>query len=1143
MKRALLLLLVAAGCSRDLTVPPYPPAGSVSGRIVYAVPGRSDLRPARGAVVALIGSGVAVTANQAGTFSLNPLEVTEGLLHFTFDTDGDGLIDRQKVEQLTEWQSGPNRQVAMGDVVLGENAAVRGKVALADRPGAKSGLSGTAVFVPEGPFAATTADDGSFVLPNLPEGPLQFYVYRAGYAAKAMGTVPLRAGEDYSFRDIVLSVSTDPPGVGSIVGSIMFQPSVSGAGDTAIVAQPLTGASISGVVSDDLTYRFDALPEGLYTLVVTREFYTRARVFNVLVLPLRESNAGVTLVTSTPELDGGQQPSFDAGPVTPSDGGLDGGPCTGPNCTPCLSNAQCGATQWCDNFYCAPQCSGVVACSNGRTCDSVTKTCVTPCGAGCPMGGLCVANVCRAACDGSFMCSVGFKCDAQNRCVPECATEPDCNQQHLTCVAGQCVPKGTCDSDLDCAQDKMCLVGLCVARPTARSDGGTSPFTCTTACNCKLGELCTGGLCLPDAVPTLFLATDGDGGGTTMSAPSPQLAAKLSIAGANDVLALRAGDRFYEAPGFTLSKSKVTVIGGFEVCGANRWVRSDVSRTTLAADGGSVVQVIGTAGMPVDDVGLRSLTLLPAEDYSCTDRLLKATDTRRLEVSRVDGALLAASACGSLSSNALVQCVDCQQAVLSDVTLKSSAARGNLMIGIELLRSDATVRRFASEKQSAVFNSVALVQIDDQTGPVTVQDSKLPDTSNNAIAGGIVARGCYGRTVTIERNSIGWGRSSGTSNHYAGVEAENCHMLEIRDNVIDGTATVGSLNPGSFGMKLENGGGTIERNIIKLPRTASGTELAGIYSVTAVSVTTMRDNTITGGDSQTSVDGIRLETNTVPTVLVGNTIDVGPSYLVRGVFVDSCPGGVRLLDNFSRATGNKVCGSSAHGVELQSTDGLVERNRLVAQGASGTRALVVGSSRFEVYSNHLFVGSAECAGESTALYASSLGAVVYASGNTLDIDADPATTGRTTGIVCNGPLMVVEGNVISSGRAATRRYLTTGANQCQTPSNYNRNYFWNDHMAPTVSPSDMVLVVLGADAGVFDVRGNVLADNTNPFDLLQPKLADGGVLPRHRLSSSSIALNRGPLPKRADLSDVWLDLDKAPRDAGTSADLGCCERY
>ncbi len=1124
-------LLLTAACSRDLSTPPPPAPGRINGRAVFAIPGRSDLKPAAGTGASLIGSGLSTTTNPAGTFTLTPLEATDGLLHFTFDSDGDGVIDLQKVEQLSNWNTGPNRQVDMGDVVLGENASVRGKVFLADHPGAHSGLSGTAVFVPEGPFAAYTADDGSFSMPNLPEGPLQFFVFRQGYTSKSLGTVTLRAAEDYAFHDIVLSVSTDPPGTGSVVGSLAFSPGATGKGDSAISAQTVTGTPVQGVVAEDLAFHFAALPQGLYTLTATRTGYTRARVFNLLVV--NDANVGVVLLTDAPEPDAGQFPA-------PPDAGTlpDGGACVGANCTACLGNAQCSNTQWCDNGYCAPQCSPSVPCSNGRACDGATKTCVTPCGAGCATGQLCVANLCRAPCDGSFVCNTGFKCDAQNACVPECAVDPDCLSPFKICSAGQCVPKGTCVTDLDCPQDKMCLVGICAVRPTAKVDAG---YLCSTACDCKLGEWCSQGVCLADVVPTLYFANDGDGGGTSALAASADLASKLQTAVANDVLALRNGDRFYAAGGFAMQTGRVTVAGGYDVCSPYRWVRSETGRTTLAADAGTVVKIVGTPTIPVDDVHLRNLSFETAADYGCDDDVVWSKNSRRLEVSFSEGGLPATSAC-STGINALVQCDGCGQLLVTDVALKPSNARGNTIAGVSLANSDGLIRRVSSQKQAVVHSTFALVQTDLQTGPVVVQQCALPEVSSSVGASGVVATGCQAKTLTVEKNLFAWGRSTSAPGvgDVASVSADGCLDVQVHDNAFDGAQFVGTLPGISSGVRLSLSAGMIERNTVKLPKTSSNTTLSGIVSLSAASVVTVRDNLIVGGDSGGSVTGIRLSQSTVPHLVSGNIVDVGPAKSASGLNMTVGTGGIRVLDNRLSATGNKVCGSRAVGAELTSTNSVFERNRLFAINGATTRALEIsGGSQGELYSNHLWAGRSDCAGESSAFAPINVGQMFF-TGNTFDVDADPATTARSYGINCFGTTLISDANVISSGKAPTRRMIEANSSSgCQGIANFTRNYFWHDHPAPAVSSADPVLIIVQADAGSFDARGNVLANNLSPFDLLQP---DGGTIAPERLAAGSLALDRGPIPKRKDGSDV-LDLDKRLRDAGTSADLGCCERF
>lgn len=1135
MKRVLPLLLVAAGCSRDLTTPPLPQPGRLFGRTVYAVPGRSDPRPAALAVVSLLGSGLSTTANQAGTFSLGPVEETQGVLHFSFDSDGDGRVDRQRVERLEDWKAGVNRQVDMGDVALGENAGVRGKVLLADRPGAKSGLSGSAVFVPEGPFAAYTADDGSFVLPNLPEGPLQFYVFRAGYNPRALGTVPLRAGEDYLFRDVVLTINNEPMLPGSIVGGFVFSPDALGKGDTAITAQALSAAPVSGTVDASLAFRFPSLSPGLYTLTATRTGYTRARVFNVLVLPNKESSVGVVLLTDQPEADGGQLPSTDGG------GPGDAGPCVGPNCTACMSNAQCTATQWCDNFFCVPQCSSVVPCTNGRACDSATNTCVIPCSPGCPANLICENNICRAACDGSFRCDAGFICNAQNSCVPECATAAPCVQANLTCVAGQCVPVPTgCANDLDCPADMMCLLAKCVPRPTGRLDGG--PFVCPTVCDCKLGEWCTGGLCLPDSLPTHFFSTDGGGGGTSMLAPSSELRAKLSAVKASDRFALRAGDRFYAELGFGLDSGSVSLVGGYVVCGANRWIRSEAGRTTLATDGGLVLIVNGTSLAPIDDVRVANLELETAADYGCDEDALFAQNTRRLDVSRVDGARSATTDCSFVGTNALLQCSSCQQLSVTDVRLKDSSARNNNIAVVNLGKSDGLLRRISADRQTAVHRTFGLIQSTAQIGPLQIQDSKLPEITSNAGAFGVAADQCFTLPLIIERSTFLFTRATPSPTDFAAsVYANRCNNVQVRDNLFDGTLFVGALFATSSAVELIQSGGVVERNVIRLPRTPSSTRLRGVFFESSVGAVTVRDNTITGGSSADTVEGIRSGTNSLPVLIAGNQIDVGPGQTVRGISAGLTTGGLRITDNFSRATGNKLCGSRAVGLDVFSSPGAAERNRLFGQGAAtNLGAELANTSQAELYSNHLWAGVAECSGQGIALLVVN-SAQAYLNGNTLDVEGLTGAAGASTGVRCDNSSLFADANVIGSGRASTRRILTLLTAGCRQPINYTRNYFWHDALASGINPADDVFVV--TDGGTPDARGNFVVDQQSPFDPAQPQFPDGGALPRHRLSPTSAAINRGAVPKRADTTEVWLDLDARPRDAGASADLGCCERY
>ena len=176
---ALSLLLFVVSCARDTSRPPLPGPGSVTGRVLLARPGESEKRPLANVEVRLLGNGQATTTSPSGTFTLSNIEVTSGLLLFRVDVDGER---RQRVVQLADYGSGPSKQVNLGDIVMGANATVRGHVFLADRLPARSGHGGTTLFVPAGPFTAFTNDDGSFVIEQMPEGPVELFAFRTGYA-------------------------------------------------------------------------------------------------------------------------------------------------------------------------------------------------------------------------------------------------------------------------------------------------------------------------------------------------------------------------------------------------------------------------------------------------------------------------------------------------------------------------------------------------------------------------------------------------------------------------------------------------------------------------------------------------------------------------------------------------------------------------------------------------------------------------------------------------------------------------------------------------------------------------------------------------------------------------------------------------
>src|SRR5688500_17909830 len=93
---AVLRLLALGACSRSLELPPAPEPpgpGSISGRVVIALPGRSDRIAAPGAEVSLFGSALATKADVNGQFRIEGITRESGQLLLRYDSDQNGSFD------------------------------------------------------------------------------------------------------------------------------------------------------------------------------------------------------------------------------------------------------------------------------------------------------------------------------------------------------------------------------------------------------------------------------------------------------------------------------------------------------------------------------------------------------------------------------------------------------------------------------------------------------------------------------------------------------------------------------------------------------------------------------------------------------------------------------------------------------------------------------------------------------------------------------------------------------------------------------------------------------------------------------------------------------------------------------------------
>lgn len=447
-------LLSLSSCL-DLKLPDQPPPpgpGTLQGTLVYFMPGRTTPLPAKGARVELLDSSNVVRADDDGRFLLGELRGA-GLVRLSLDLDADGAPDRQKLLSLASVGAGPGRDVALGEVVLGRNARLTGRVLRGDLTTDAFHL-GTTVFLTGLEFSTFSADNGGYALDGLPEGPVQVSFFRQGYQPDSREVV-LASGQEQRLSDVLLRAS--PSEAATVTGTVL---SVTGAAvGQAKVRVVAANGELSAQTGDDGRFSLGPLPSGAYLVGVERSGFVSASLGRRLLLAGANDLGVIVLSTGTSmplPLDAGAPPSGDAGLVDAGLVVMDGG------------TADAGADA-------------------GAGLDGGTTDAGADAGPGVD-GGAADAGATDAGADGGVadggvscggLCAPGFVCDANQRC-----RAPGCEAQSCAlCVAGQCL-SSSCPSGPTCRPGDVCANGACV------------PLACVGV-SCGAGALCAGGQCLP----------------------------------------------------------------------------------------------------------------------------------------------------------------------------------------------------------------------------------------------------------------------------------------------------------------------------------------------------------------------------------------------------------------------------------------------------------------------------------------------------------------------------------------------------------------------------------------------------------------------------------------------------------------------
>jgi hypothetical protein len=809
----------------------------------------------------------------------------------------------------------------------------------------------------------------------------------------------------------------------------------------------------------------------------------------------------------------------------------------------CILNGDCGASQWCDQGACAPACTAG-SCSGGRLCDTRLGVCVRACTQGCGAASVCDTSPdagvdagigqCLAACDGTFRCALGQAC-RNGFCAPECLAASDCPSAHATCQRGQCVFDGTCDDDLDCPATEVCRFGACAARVTSLADAGTGlppAFFCGDPCDCRLGEWCSGGRCLADALPTLYFARDGGGDGRSPASPAGNFFEALPDAGPGAVLALREGETWLRSTTLVLP-SRTALGGGYKACSPTRWVRGDALTTTLSFTN-AVLTTTGTNGS-----ALRSLTLEGRGHNSGLreNALVMASNALGFTVEQVRGRILDPGT-SNVGPGFVLGCDTCPNLTVRGLRLLTSGNPRAALAGLATLSNiSGTLSHLRIDAQPPAPGLAFVgVGVNRTSGPLTLEDVSIDDVEERYRPVGVSVTACQNGAARLERVGLTWPTRPG--DYYTAVSVADC-AVQVR--ALDLTTGTGPLTQSTTGLSLARTSGLVEDVTVRLAN--------GAGSLIGVVIGDPRGLTLRNVDVNVSGPGACLgiatdDASQGPLVFErvrSNVIGLGSPLAALRVRNVGAAVGLRVRDSYLEAasSGPSSCNANPVAAWIEGSSAHLERCRVRAHEGAGPVALSVdATSSLGLSASHAWVGrdtsSSTCT--STARPAAlKLDGRAHLAASTLDGEGDAFQFQPTAAVLC-GPMVSslnVTSSILGGGRAQTPLVVS---GPCPT-TQWRSSYFWFDRPGAAPHAMDGVLQIVQADAGIFDVNGNAFAPNASCFE---PAMPDAG--PAYRLRASAACLDRGTFALREDGSPVLVDLDGRPRDGGTGPDIGCSER-
>lgn len=248
------------GCKNlDLPSPPPPPGpSSISGRVID--PANALSAPLAGVQVTLEGTSLRAVTDDEGLFIFSPVLAGRATLSLELEAQSDGRSARGLRRGV---QVGEGQQVFLGDLPLRGTGELQGRVTLA---GAMRGNAGTLLYLAGTQFQALTGDDGTFRLPDLPEGTFSLGALADGYGPQQV-TVEVLSGQVTQAKPMDLVRATPRPG--RVEGVLEFVSAAEGTQAHLALFAAGTTQAFAELDSAAGEFTFSAVPSGVYRLEVS----------------------------------------------------------------------------------------------------------------------------------------------------------------------------------------------------------------------------------------------------------------------------------------------------------------------------------------------------------------------------------------------------------------------------------------------------------------------------------------------------------------------------------------------------------------------------------------------------------------------------------------------------------------------------------------------------------------------------------------------------------------------------------------------------------------------------------------------------------------------------------------------------------